>query len=72
MKPGFLTDSSPVEFLNQVDNNRDQKKGLRKNFMFGVYILEFAYVSKDGKNHGIDTCLTLILKVMMRIKIVLQ
>ena len=32
MKPGFLTDSFPVEFLNQVDNKR-KKKIEKKNFM---------------------------------------
>ena len=30
MKPGFLTDSSPVKFLNQVDNKRKKKKEIEK------------------------------------------
>ena len=44
MKPGFLTDSSPVEFLNQVDNNREKIKRLRRKVHVGIWILEIVYV----------------------------
>ena len=37
MKPGFLTDSSPVEFLNQVNNKR-KKKRLRRKVHVGVLV----------------------------------
>ena len=37
MKPGFLTDSSPVEFLNQVDNNRDQEKRIEEKISCLVF-----------------------------------
>ena len=43
MKLGFLTDSSPVEFLNQVNNKR-KKKRLRRKRHVGVLILEIVYV----------------------------
>ena len=39
MKPGFLTDSFPVEFLNQVNNKR-KKKRLSRKVHVGVLILE--------------------------------
>ena len=43
MKPGFLTDSFPVEFLNQVNNKR-KKKRLRRKVQVGIWILEIVYV----------------------------
>ena len=44
MKPGFLTDSFPVEFFNQVDNNRDKKKKFEENFLCIVFWFEIAYI----------------------------
>ena len=39
MKPGFLTDYSPVEFLNQVNNKR-KKKDLEERFMLVFDLFE--------------------------------
>ena len=39
MKPGFLTDSSPVEFLNQVDNKK-KKRDLEERFMLVFDLFE--------------------------------
>ena len=43
MKPGFLTDSFPVEFLNQVIN-KGKKRRLRRKVHVGIWILEIVYV----------------------------
>ena len=48
MKPGFLTDSSPVEFFNQVNNKRKKKKRLRRKGYVGILILEIVYVSLES------------------------
>ena len=47
MKPGFLTDSFPVEFLNQVHNKR-KKKRLRRKVHVGILILEIVYVALEN------------------------
>ena len=48
MKPGFLTDSFPVEFLNQVHNKRE-KKEIEKKLYVGVLILfKLVYVFSRG------------------------
>ena len=39
MKPGFLTDSSPVEFLNQVNNKRKKKRDWEEKFMLVFWSL---------------------------------
>ena len=49
MKPGFLTDSFPVEFLNQVNNKR-KKKRLRRKVHVGILILEIVYVALESDN----------------------
>ena len=43
MKPGFLTDSFLVEFLNQVDNNRLKKKIGEKIYVYCL-LVEIAYL----------------------------
>ena len=49
MKLGFLTDSFPVEFLNQVNNKR-KKKRLRRKVHVGILILEIVYVALESDN----------------------
>ena len=39
MKPGFLTDSSPVEFLNQGNNKRKKKRDWEEKFMLVFWSL---------------------------------
>ena len=40
MKPGFLTDYFPVEFLNQVNNKRKKKRDLEERFMLVLISLK--------------------------------
>ena len=44
MKPGFLTDSFPVEFLNQVDNNREKKKEIGEKIYVYCLLVAIAYL----------------------------
>ena len=70
MKPGFLTDSFPVEFLNQVDNKKKKEK-IEEHFMFGVLTMLYLHIHfKVDKKMILVACSISNLKMFINVDVI--